>query len=92
MGRTKNCLQKKINWAIVFHYEDEKPDEVRCFRTGRDVYNALGITSDRLYYLTKKQKRHMKFKQKRTQETMKKMSFYKVKNNEELRQIICDVY
>lgn len=92
MGRIKNCLQKKINWAIVFHYEN-KPDEVRCYRTARDVHNDLpGITPDRLYYLINKQKRHMKFKQKRTQELFKRMTINKVKNNEELRKIICDVY
>jgi len=91
MGRTKNCLQKKINWVIVFHYET-KPDEIRCFRTARDVHNELNITPDKLYYIINKQKNHTKHKKKKTLELFKQMTIHKVKNSEELRKIICAVY
>jgi len=91
MGRPKNCLQKKINWAIVFHYDD-KPDQVKLYTTAKEINKDLNITTDRLYYLTNDQKRHTHHKLRRTRELFKKMTITKIKNAVELQKILSSIY
>ena len=91
MGRPKNCLQKKIKWAIVFHYDD-KPDQVKLYRTARDIHEELNITPDRLYYLHNDQKLHTHHKLRRTRALLKRMTITKIKNATELQKILSSVY
>ena len=81
MGR--GLHKNKINWVVIEN-TTSKERKVHTFHTMRELSQNIGINADKIYYLSKRKKKHNKGTKTKTRALLDRFNIIRVKNDEEL--------